>query len=349
MTARTMPRIKRKRSMYVIGGLLALAAAALAGYAWQARTPPPPAAGALEQVTIAANVDYVGVCPVLAARSKGYFVEQGIVVRIQPHNSGKSSLEAMLQGKADLGTVADIPIALAALKGLPVVVVATVFRTEKDHGLVGRRDRGIESAASLKGKRVGVTIGTSGHFVLDAMLNRQGLAPADVVRLDLKPEQFSAALTSGDVDAIATWEPYLDSLRAQLGSNGVSVYSEDVYEIPYNLASTRDYVARHPGTLKKVLRALVEGARFCASAPDAARALMVADRKTVDTSRWKVLWPAYRFHVALDQGLLLALEDETRWAIANKLTDQSAMPNYLDHVYLDALEAVAPAAVTVIH
>lgn len=349
MTTSTRSGTGHKRSTYFMAGLCALAAAALAGYAWQARTGPPSAAGPLERVTIAANTSYVGVCPIIAARAKGYFAEQGIDVLVQPHTSGKSSLEATLQGKADLGTVADIPIVFAALKGVPVVVVATIFRTEKDHGLVGRRDRGIASAASLKGKRVGVMIGTSAHFVLDAMLNRQGLAPGDVVKRDLKLEEFPAALTSGDVDAIVTWEPYLDALRAQLGSNGMSVYSEDVYEIPYSLAGTRDYVAGHPETLKKVLRAVIQGARFCASDPEAARALMAATSEKLDTSRWKVLWPAYRFHVALDQGLLLALEDETRWAMVNKLSDQTAMPNYLDHIYLDALEAVAPAAVTVIH
>jgi NitT/TauT family transport system substrate-binding protein len=347
MTTSRAPGVKRKRFIYLGAGLLVLAATA-AGFAWRLRPGPPSPAGTLEQVTIAATAEYVGVCPIIAANANGYFAEQGIVARIEPHTSGKSALEATLQGKADLGTVADIPIMFAALKAVPVVVVATIFRTEKDHGLVARRDRGIDSVASLKGKRVGVTVGTSAHFVLDAMLNRQGLAPGDVVKRNLRPEEFSAALASGQVDAIATWEPFLDSLRAELGNNAMNVYSEDIYEIPYNLAATRDYVGHHPETLKKVLRALVEGARFCESAPDAARALMGAGRK-VDTSRWKVLWPAYRFQVALDQGLLLALEDETRWAVANKLSDQTAMPNYFDYVYLDALEAVAPAAVTIIH
>ncbi len=53
--------------------------------------------------------------------------------------------------------------------------------------------------------------------------------------------------------------------------------------------------------------------------------------------------------MALDQGLILALEDETRWATSNGLSPPHPMPNFLDYLYLDALEAVAPAAVTVIH
>jgi NitT/TauT family transport system substrate-binding protein len=61
------------------------------------------------------------------------------------------------------------------------------------------------------------------------------------------------------------------------------------------------------------------------------------------------LWPTYRFNIALNQSLLLALEDETRWAIKNELTARTDVPNYLNYVYLDGLRAVKPESVTVIH
>ena len=61
------------------------------------------------------------------------------------------------------------------------------------------------------------------------------------------------------------------------------------------------------------------------------------------------LWPTFQFSVTLDQSLLLTLEDETRWAIKNKLTGRTNIPNYLYHIYLDALHAVTPEAVTIIH
>jgi len=51
----------------------------------------------------------------------------------------------------------------------------------------------------------------------------------------------------------------------------------------------------------------------------------------------------------LDQSLVLALEDEARWAIKNKLTSKTKVPNYLNHIHLDALKSVAPSAVTIIH
>lgn len=328
---------------------LVIAVTLLAGaYVWMTRTAPASQAGPLEQVTIASNTAYAGTCPILAAREKGYFASEGILVTVQPKSSGKAALEAVLQGQANLGTVADIPIMFAAMNNRPVSVIATIFRTETDHGIVGRKDRGVAMPASLKGKRIGVTLNTSGHFALDALLNRQRLSPNDVTVHNYKPEELPVALAQGEVDAVATWEPFLDASLTKLGSNGVIFYGQDVYTILYNVAGMRDYVVSHPETIKKVLRALTHGARFCSEEPDAARELVAAAIKS-DATKLKALWPSYRFNVALDQGLILALEDEAQWAIKNKLTSRTDMPNYLNYIYLDGLEAVMPSAVTIIH
>ena len=228
------------------------------------------------------------------------------------------------------------------------MVVATIFKAGKDYGIVGRKDSGIAAPESLKGKRVGVTLRTGGHFVLATFLNRQKLSASDVTMLNLKPEEFSAALLEGRIDAAATWEPFLGALLTQLGDNGVMFSSEGLYDGVFNLAGARDYVTSHPETIKKILRAVVRGGRFCKDAPDEARALAARVMKA-DATKLKAFWPSYRFDITLDQSLLLALEDETRWAIKNNLTERTESINYLNHVYLDGLEAVSPAAVTLIH
>jgi len=337
-----------KTSIYTIAGLLVTAALLAGGYAWFARTSPSQTAGSLEQLTIATYTEYAGSCPIFVAQEKGYFPSEGILAVIQPHPTGKAALEAVLQGQAHLGTSADLPIMFAALNDRPVSVVATIFSTEIDHGIVGRRDRGIVAPASLKGKRIGVTLGTSGHFLLDAFLNRQKLSPSEVKTLNLKPAELAAALVQGDVDAIATWEPFLSTSLAQLGGNGAIFPGDGVYNVLFNVSGTLDYVSKHPDTMKKFLRALIRGARFCREAPDAAREIAARTMKT-DVAKLKALWPSYRFNVVLDQGLILALEDQSRWAIKNKLTDRTDMPNYLNYVYLDALRSVTPSAVTVVH
>ena len=334
--------------IYVIAGLLIVAASLVGRTLWFARTSASPPSGTPEPVTIAASNGYAGTCSIFAAAEKGYFANEGILLTIQPHTNGKAALDATLRGQANLATVGDVPVMFAAVSGQPVMVVATIFKAGKDYGIVGRKDSGIAAPESLKGKRVGVTLRTGGHFVLATFLNRQKLSASDVTMLNLKPEEFSAALLEGRIDAAATWEPFLGALLTQLGDNGVMFSSEGLYDGVFNLAGARDYVTSHPETIKKILRAVVRGGRFCKDAPDDARALAARVMKA-DATKLKAFWPSYRFDVTLDQSLLLALEDETRWAIKNKLTERTESINYLNHVYLDGLEAVSPAAVTLIH
>ncbi|MNS97005.1 putative aliphatic sulfonates-binding protein precursor [compost metagenome] len=237
---------------------------------------------------------------------------------------------------------------LASLKKQSVVIIASIFEAERDHGIVGRLDRGVSTPASLKGKRIGVTLGTSGQFTLDAFLNRQKLQSAEVTLRNYAPEQLAGALARGEVDAAAGWEPFLTGMTHAIAGKAAIFYGEDVYAGLFNVAGTGDYVRSHPATVRKVLRALIAGARFCQDEPDAARALF-AKASASETARLQAAWHGYRFGVVLDQGLLLALEDEARWAIRNRLAERGDMPNFLDTVYLDGLETVAPSAVTVIH
>jgi NitT/TauT family transport system substrate-binding protein len=60
------------------------------------------------------------------------------------------------------------------------------------------------------------------------------------------------------------------------------------------------------------------------------------------------IWNEFTFELFLDQPILTALENEARWAIRNKFTDKIKIPNYLNFIYLDAMEAVKPEGVTII-
>ncbi|WP_395400039.1 ABC transporter substrate-binding protein [Pseudoduganella sp. UC29_106] len=333
------------RSKFAIAAVLLVL---LLGAAYVVSQRSPSKALPLEKLVIAVNTEYVGVCGVVAAQRQGYFADENLTVVVQPHSSGKSSMQAVLENRADLGTVADIPVMFAAVAGTPVRVVATLFRTEKDHGLVGRRDRGITGPASLKGKRVGVTQGTSAHFTLDVFLNWQRLSANDITIVNYKPEALPEALYKGEVDAVASWEPFLGEIRSHLGDNAVSFSGEDVYESIYNIVGMQQYVLAHPETVRRVLRALMSGNRYCRDNPEVMQPLLAATAKQTKEAVLAA-WPSYHFEIELDQGLVLALEDRARWAIRNRMAASDQMPNFLEYIYLDGLSAVAPSSVTIIH
>jgi NitT/TauT family transport system substrate-binding protein len=55
-----------------------------------------------------------------------------------------------------------------------------------------------------------------------------------------------------------------------------------------------------------------------------------------------------RFAISLDQSLIIAMEDETRWMMSNNLTNITAMPVYTDALSPEALREVKPGALNII-
>ncbi len=336
----------RKPALTALLVLAAMALLAIGADLWRGARAP--ASAAAETIVIATNTEYMGACSVLAAQDQRYFAAHGLAVRVLPFVSGKEALNAVLEGRADIATAADIAVMFAAMDRAPIQVLSTIFRTEHDHGLVARRDRGIEKPADLKGKRIGLTLSTSGHFTLDVYLNRQRLAAQDVQLVNYPPDRLQAAIVSGEVDAVSTWEPHLDAIAARLGANAQRFSGAEVYDSIYNLIAQSRYVRLHPDTVQHLLRALDDGSRYCQSHPAEASAFLHAlapERRAALLQSWR----SQHFGLELDQGLLLALEDQARWAVKARLSARQDIPNFLDYIYMDGLSAIRPYDVSIIH
>jgi NitT/TauT family transport system substrate-binding protein len=213
--------------------------------------------------------------------------------------------------------------------------------------VVARQDRAIRSPGDLRGRRIGLTTGTSAHFWLDSFLLRHQLVLADVHLQHVPAEGLAAALASGEVDAVATWQPYLDVAQDAVGNNGVLLTMAGIYDAPWSLAGLSDFPSRRPEALRRLLRALLRAERIYAEDPDAALAT-IAKVRGIRVAALRPQLADFRFALRLDQSLLGALEDESRWAMRSGIVPLRPMPNYLAHVHLDSLATVEPARVHVI-
>lgn len=75
---------------------------------------------------------------------------------------------------------------------------------------------------------------------------------------------------------------------------------------------------------------------------------IVADFSRIDISIVRDIWDTSTYSVTLDQSLVLALEDETRWALKGRLIAEKEVPNFLDFIYLDGLTSVNPGSVRIL-
>ena len=300
-------------------------------------------ANPLQKITVAYTIQPQSTLPHVAA-AKGFFLEEGLDVQSIIHTFGKASLQSLLDHKADFAAVAETPFMFNVLKGEKISVIANIEASGRNNAIVARKDAGISAPADLKGKRVGFTPGTTSDFFLDSLLTVIGMTRQAIQPVSLKPEEMQAAISEKKVDAVCTWNYPLTQIKRQLGSNGVMFYDPEIYTETFNFAAQQDFILKNPDTVKRFLRALIKAENFVAQYPGEAQSIMSAATKT-DLELIRDVWNAFNYRVILDDKLRITLEDESRWAMKNKLTDQSVMPDFRKYIYLDGLRAVKPEAV----
>ena len=333
------------RPIWIGISLVVIAMAAVGGYFWWTQEQPRKPAE-LTKLTFAISVNPIASVGHIAF-IKGFFKDEGLDVTLQFHTSGKASLNSVIERKANLATVADTPLAHAGLNKESIYILATIESSNKATAIVARKDKGISEPGDLKGKKIGVTIGSSGEFMLDTVLILNNISMEQVEIIDLKPEEMADALLTGKVDAVTTWPPFRFRAENIIGHTTTTFFGTGMYTETFNLAASRDFVDQNPETVKRILRSAMKAEAFIRKNPDQSRAL-IANHLKIDRSLIDELWKILNFDVRLDQSLLTTLENQARWAIKNKYTDKTDVPNYLEFMFVDGLRAVRPDAVTVI-
>lgn len=304
--------------------------------------------GPVERVSIGISATSLLPSLVIIAKEKDYFLEEGIDLEIKGYPAGKDALGATFKGEIDMCTVADMPILSNSFKRNDFTVFGTILQGAQHAKCLARKDRNISVPQDIIGKKVATSIGTTAHYfmVVFSILNELDLEDVEIV--DLKPAETVKAIVDGDVDAIFAWEPNIYHAVKSLGDNAVILPSNVGYLATFNLVSKNDFVKNNQKLLKRILKALIKAEEFAEDnreeSVDIISAYLKTDREIIDK-----LWDTYKFRVSLKQSFLITLEGEARWYIKNKLTSAIEVPNYLDYIYWEALEAVKPEAVEIIH
>lgn len=306
----------------------------------------PQAAHAAERLTIC----YVqSQAPLIAlAKLRDFYTAEGLDVELHPFPSGKQALEAKFAGECALATAAETPTVHYSLQRNDFFILASISQSDSFDRIIVRNDRGIHSVADLRGRSISVPKFTVAHYFLDMYLIAHGLSPQDVKQVYLPPQEVAPAFRRGEVDAAVHWEPDIQILAEEFGDKAMTFTAPGLHVSPFLLVGGRDYVRKNSATVEQVLRALVRAERYAKEQPANAKEL-VMHFYNAEQSEINLIWARDR-HVSLDQSLLFLLENAARWEIGlMPQAQRPAVPNYLDFIYLDGLNAVKPDAVTIIH
>ena len=282
------------------------------------------------------------------AYDQDFFRANGLNVTPREYASGVSAVDGMVNGEANLAIGAnEYPLVGRAFSNTKISTVATVAKSEFIY-VIGRRDRGITKPTDLKGKKIGTTMRTIAEFYLGRFLELNGMDLRDVTLVDVEtPEEWVNAVVAGDIDAVATAQPYANSARDKLGANAIVWSAQSHQPLQTQVIATDAWIIQHPELIVRFLRALTSAEEFVIKNPTEAKAI-VQKRLGLDAAYMDTVWSQNQFSLTLDESLMLAMEDEARWMIANNLTTENQVPNFLDYISEDALMHVKPNAVNII-
>lgn len=281
--------------------------------------------------------------PVYVAQDQGYFEDAGLRVQLLEQSVGVLAMEALLAGEADIAAVADPPMARAVLNGREPALIATFDRVSGLTYIVARQDRGIEDAEDLIGKRVGVIKDNIGHYFLYVYLVTSGIDPSLVEIVFLAPDAMVPSVVNGDVDAIS-WAPP-STLRAaeSLGSNAVLLEKPGLYTVTWSFATMPSIRPERQDQLVRFLKAVNRANTFIRENPEQAQAI-TAEAAGQSLGDLQEHWASHEFDLALDQTLILTLQDVASWMLGGEDT----VPSFVPYVDTRPLRAVRPETVTIV-
>jgi NitT/TauT family transport system substrate-binding protein len=191
--------------------------------------------------------------PWQVTETKNLFTEAGVPVKMQWFDGYLDSINALSAGQLDCNsqTLNDTISSIAGGADQQVVLMND-FSTGNDQIIAAP---GINTIADLKGKKVAAEEGTVDHYLLLMVLKEAGLSAKDIQFVPLETGAAAAAFAAGKVDAAGVYAPFTTQALKRAGAKALTTSREHPGAISDLLVCRRDFVAKNPEKIQKVVNA----------------------------------------------------------------------------------------------
>ena len=200
-----------------------------------------------------------GHAQIVVAKEKGWldeeFSKDGITIELNKFASGPPIIEAFTGNRLEFGQVGDQPALQAQANNAKIKVIGLYGIASKTNQLLATSSSGVKSINDLKGKKVGVTIGSVGHQLLYILLDAAGLKSSDIEVLNLQPADIKSSLASKNIDAAVTWDP----IATQIVNEGIAqlITDGEKYKLSANvIIANSDFLKQHGDVAERLIKVL---------------------------------------------------------------------------------------------
>ena len=239
-----------------------------------------------------------GYLPVVIAREKGYFQEESVAVELHFLHQLTLRRSYLSAGKID-GEFLTIGNAIQIVQDTPGIrVIFAVDISDGSDAIVAAPS--IKKIEDLKGKPVGVTLGTFGELFLLKMLESRRMTPDMLVLQNCQPAKVAELLAEGKILAGQTWEPEITKV-IKAGGHILFDSRQTPGLIVDVLAFDERILHDRAGDIQAFLRAWLKALDFCRTHPEEAISIISQSEKITRES------------VSLKGVKMLRLEDNQRF------------------------------------
>ena len=214
------------------------------------------------------RVAYVSLSPTQSppwiAKETGMFAKHGLDADVILLTGSPRLVQTLIAGDVDYAIVGATAAMRARIRGADVVVLATGTNVSSMKLLVSRKS-GIRQIEDLKGRTLGVSqYGSDADGFARIVVSKAGIRPdKDMAILQLGGHpQVAAALVAGGIEAGVIGG--LASLTAQKSGALVLASGATINAVAMSgtLATTRQYIQRNRDSVRRFMRAYVEGFHY---------------------------------------------------------------------------------------
>ncbi len=215
---------------------------------------------------------FIGTTPhfgnVIIGAEKGFFEKEGLAVALTNFASGSVAADAFRAGRGTIVVTGDLPAIRLWQQGN--IGIAPQANYDELSIIVARNT--IKAPADMKGRKVGVLIGSTSEFFAKLYLAKAGMKPTDIDMINLRPAEMVTGLARGDIDAFVIWQPFGWRALGAVKDARILATARGYFHEWEAVTTTKEYAASHEAELVAFLRGLDAAGRWIpANLDEAAR------------------------------------------------------------------------------
>lgn len=204
------------------------------------------------------------------AVNTGLFDKHGLDVKLSQFPAGPAMLPALAANEVDIAWMGEFPAVTGYANGLPIEILF-MERIDATNVRLSANPASIKSLADLKGKMIGVALGSTSHYHLLRALSQAKLTTQDVKLVNLAPANMPPAYAAGQIEAAFVWEPNIGAIERS-GAKPIAS-TESLGMITGGVfVARKEFTARNAEAVQRLLRAWAEAQRDYKAKPQAVRA-----------------------------------------------------------------------------